>query len=100
MKASPAGIEPTLRDPQSRGLSVSLRGHHVYSNTSEAILKLNNIHSLLFDEQLYEDFQGENSFAKLLPIYQKRWFLGSHEMGETLQLLFLFLPPAFHLKQA
>ena len=28
--ASLAGIEPTLRDPQSRGLSVSLQGQHEY----------------------------------------------------------------------
>ena len=34
MKASPAGIEPTLRDPQSRGLSVSLRGQHGYFSTN------------------------------------------------------------------
>lgn len=33
--ASPAGLEPTLRDPQSRGLSISLRGQQRYFTKSK-----------------------------------------------------------------
>ncbi len=69
-QAPPAGVEPTLRDPQSRGLSISLRGHMRILTEKEVILY----------------FPGENVFAKLLTIYQKCSFSVFLQKAKTVLL--------------
>ena len=67
--ASPAGIEPTLRDPQSRGLSISLRGQHQYFTLNSLnILRKIKIYP---EENFFADLQSSGLTVKSWESHKK-----------------------------
>ncbi len=89
------GIEPTLRDPQSRGLSISLRGHTGALPFALAKGKLRlsiepRAQYGYFSTRrvIYEYFPKENVFAKNLSIFPSMIYMALLHKAKSAILFF------------